>query len=468
MSNINGILNMGSRALLAQQMAIEVTGHNIANVNTPGYSRQRVNMETNEPVSSFGTGVKATEIQRIYDQFLGDQINNESQNLGRWEAQKGALERVEMVFDESSGYGLNQAMSEFWNAWQDLANNPSGHTERVTLLAKSETLATTFNMTYSDLKQIQNDMDAGIKGTIKKINLAAEQIVNLNQKIPQAELNNQSANDYRDERDLLLKDLSSMIDISSFEDDEGKVTVLVGNGKPLVENVNSWSLSTETNGSDLQDIVWNDGNGNSVNITDNISGGKLKGWLEVRDVTVPDYLNRLDALAGSIIKEANDFHEDGFGLNDSTGNEFFTGTSASDIAVHQDIIDDVNNIAAAGSLAGVPGDNSNAITIANLQNGLDHDDIVVDATTYIIDGETFDDFYNSLVSDVGSSVQKATINFDHQSAMADQLDNYRESVSGVSLDEEMVNLVKFQHAYEAAAKLISTVDEMLETVISMV
>lgn len=456
MSNINGILNMGSRALLTQQMAIEVTGHNIANVNTPGYSRQRVNLEANEPVSSFGTGVRDREIQRIYDRFLGEQINNESQNLGRWEAEKGALEKVEMIFGESSGYGLNQAMSEFWNTWQDLANNPSGHTERVTLLAKSETLATTLNMTYSDLKQVQNDMDAGIKGTIREINLAAEQIVDLNQKIPQAELNNQSANDYRDERDLLLKELSSMIDINSFEDDEGKVTVLVGNGKPLVENVTSWSLSTETNGSGLQDIVWNDGNGNSVDITDNISGGKLKGWLEVRDVTVPDYLNRLDILAGSIISDVNSIHVSGFALDDSTGNAFFTGTSADDIAVDSIIINDVNKIAAAGSLAGVPGDNSNAIAIANLQNGL------------TISGTTFDDYYNSLVSDVGSSAQEAAINFDHQSAMADQLDNYRESVSGVSLDEEMVNLVKFQHAYEAAAKLISTVDEMLDTVISMV
>ncbi|MBW2099632.1 MAG: flagellar hook-associated protein FlgK [Deltaproteobacteria bacterium] len=454
MSNINGILNMGSRALLTQQMAIEVTGHNIANVNTPGYSRQRVNMETNEPVSSFVTGVKATGIQRIYDQFLGDQINNESQNLGKWEARKGALERIEIILDESSGYGLNQAMSEFWNTWQDLANNPSGHTERVTLLAKGETLATTFNMAYSDLIQIQNDMDAGIKGTIREINLAAEQIVDLNQKIPQAELNNQSANDYRDERDLLLKELSSMIDINSFEDDEGKVTVLVGNGKALVENVTSWSLST--NGSDLQDIVWNDGNGNPVDITDNISGGKLKGWLEVRDVTVPDYLNRLDTLAGSIISEVNDIHESGFGLDGLNEYDFFTGTSADDIAVDSIVINDVNKIAAAGSLAGVPGDNSNAIAIANLQNGL------------TMSGATFDDYYNSLVSDVGSSTQEAAINFDHQSAMADQLDNYRESVSGVSLDEEMVNLVKFQHAYEAAAKLISTVDEMLETVISMV
>jgi flagellar hook-associated protein 1 FlgK len=460
MSNINGILNMGSRALLTQQMAIEVTGHNIANVNTPGYSRQRVNMETNEPVSSFVTGVKATEIQRIYDQFLGDQINNESQNLGKWEARKGALERIEIILDESSGYGLNQAMSEFWNTWQDLANNPSGHTERVSLLAKSETLATTLNMTYSDLKQIQNDMDAGIKGTIREINLAAEQIVNLNQKIPQAELNNQSANDYRDERDLLLKELSSMIDINSFEDDEGKVTVLVGNGKALVENVTSWSLSTETNGSGLQDIVWNDGNGNSVDITDNISGGKLKGWLEVRDVTVPDYLNRLDTLAETIMSEVNTLHKNGFALDGlTTGKDFFTvtGTSAADIAVDQDIIDDVNNIAAAESADGV-GDNSNAIAIANLQNGL----------TLSGGTATFDDYYNSLVSDVGSSAQEAAINFDHQSAMADQLDNYRESVSGVSLDEEMVNLVKFQHAYEAAAKLISTVDEMLETVISMV
>ena len=462
MSNVFGILNTGRTALLTQQKAIDVTGHNIANVNTDGYSRQRVNMETNEPYSSqpgqTGTGVRAAEIQRIYDRFLGAQINNENQNLGNWETQKGVLERVEIIFDESSGYGLNQAMSEFWNAWQDLANNPSDYAGRAALLAKSETITATFNNIYSNLEQIQTDIDTSIMGTVKEINSIAERIAGLNQKIALTEVGGQNANDYRDSRDLLLKELSLKINIDSFENSDGKVTVLVAGGRPLVENISSWNLSTQPDvDSDFQDIAWTDSDGHLVDITDSISGGKLKGWLEARDVTIPDYLSKLDNLAEGIITEVNDLHKAGLGLNDVSvaGRNFFAGTTATNMAVD---VDDVNNIAAAGSFDGLPGGNSNAIEIANLQNALKMNS----------DTATFDDYYNSLVSDVGSGVQKATVNFDHQSSMVTHLDNYRESVSGVSLDEEMVNLIKFQHGYNAAARLISVADELLDRVISMV
>lgn len=467
MSNVYGILSTGRTALLNQQKAIDVTGHNIANVNTDGYSRQRVNMETNEPYSSqpgqTGTGVRTVEIQRIYDQFLGAQINEENQNLGNWEAQKGVLERVEIIFDESSGYGLNQAMSEFWNAWQDLANDPSDYAGRAALLAKSETMTTSFNSTYLNLEKIQRDIDTNTMETVKEINSIAERIAGLNQKIALTEVGGQNANDYRDSRDLLLKELSLMINVDSFENSDGKVTVLVAGGRPLVENISSWNLSTQPDvDSDFQDILWTDSGGNPVVITSSISGGKLKGWLEVRDVIIPDYLSKLNELAEGIITEVNDLHKDGLGLNDVVVAErnFFTGTKVIDIAVNQDIVDDVNNIAAAGSLDGLPGGNSNAIKIADLQNELTMNGNPATAT--------FDDYYNSLVSDVGSWVQKATVNFGHQSLMITHLDNYRESISGVSLDEEMVNLIKFQHGYNAAARLISVADELLDRVISMV
>jgi flagellar hook-associated protein 1 FlgK len=463
MTGIYGvILNAGRGAIIAQQKAIEVTGHNIANVNTLGYSRQIANLAANEPIQCgpgmVGTGVRATEIKRIYDHFLGLQINNENQHLGRWEAEKGVLERVEIVFDESSGYGLNQAMSEFWNAWQDLANNPSGNVERVTLLAKSESMATTFNSMYSSLEKIQRDIDTSISGTVEEVNLIARQIADLNRKIVDVEITGQKSNDYRDSRDLLLKELSSMIDINTFENSDGSVTVSASGGKPLVEGLHSWDLSTETNPNGFKDIVWVDNDGNTTNITDDISGGKVQGWIEARDVTIPDYLNRLDNLAAKIISEVNALHSNGFGLDGSTGNDFFSGTSASDMAMNQVIVDDVNLIAAGSSADGVPGDNSNAIAIANLQN-----ELLMGGNT-----ATFDDYFNSLISLVGSDVKEATANFDHQNSMVAHLDNYRESISGVSLDEEMVNLIKFQHAYDAAAKLISTVDELLNTVINMV
>jgi flagellar hook-associated protein 1 FlgK len=462
MTDIFGILSIGRGALLTQQKAIDVTGHNIANVNTPGFSRQRVNMETREPFTSMpgqmGSGVRAAEIQRVYDRFLGGQINHENQNLGRWETHKGGLERVEMIFDESTGYGLNQALSEFWNAWQDVVNNPSGQAERTVLVSRSEVLAGNFTQIDADLKQLQRDIDISIRGAVGEINQLSAEIAALNEEIALAEVNGQNANDFRDKRDLLLKELSALIDIESFEGDGGKVTVMAAGGRPLVENTTSWRLSTEDNGSGHQDVVWIDGDGNPVTITGAVSRGALKGWLEVRDEYIPEYLTRLDTLAGSIISEVNTIHQGGFGLDGSTGNDFFSGTSASDMAVDANIVSDTNLIAAAENPGGAPGDNGNAIEIAELQNSL-----TTNGNT-----ATFDDYYNALVSDIGTQSQKATINYEHQSAVVTQLDNYRETISGVSLDEEMVNLVKFQHAYDAAAKLIVTVDEMLATVINMV
>jgi len=462
MTHLYGILNVAKGALHTQQKAIDVTAHNIANVNTPGYSRQKVNMVTSHPLSSepgqLGTGVQAAAIQRMYDSFLGIQINTESQSLGKWEAQKDSLQKVEMILDESSGYGLNGALSEFWNAWHDLVNEPSSQTERAVLLAKSESLANIFNRISADLKQIQRDLDTRISGTVQEINRIADRIAGLNEQIAQVEASGRNANDLRDGRDLLLTELSSMIDINTSEGPDGKMTVLLSGGRPLVQNGTSWDVSIETNASGLQDILWLDGSGGSVNITETISGGALKGWLQVRDGSVPSYLSRLDDMAAGIIQAVNNLHSSGFGLDGSTGNDFFVGTTASDIGIHPNVLGDPRSIAAAGTASGVPGDNSIAIAIAGLQ-----DDLTMDGNT-----ATFGAYYNSIIADLGGAVQEAAANYDHQSAMVEQLTGVRESVSGVSLEEEMVNLIRFQHAYEAAAKLVSTTDELLETVIAMV
>jgi flagellar hook-associated protein 1 FlgK len=458
MSNIYGLLSVGRVALATQQKAIDVTGNNIANVNTPGYSRQRLTMESADSIryatGQMSSGVRANrKIDRMYDQFLGAQINNENQGLGKWEAQKNSLEKVEMIFNEASGNGLNQAMGDFWNAWQELANNPSGHVERVELLAKSRIMAGMFNKIASGLEQVRNDMDTNIKGTVDEINLLAKEIADLNGKIRKAEVGGHSANEFSDQRDLVLKELSGFIDVNSFKDNQGHMTVLTGGGRPLVEGVLSYELTTEFNAGHYN-VEWINGYGNQTDITANISGGKLKGWIETRDVAVPDYLNRMDSLASSIMTKVNTLHQAGFDLNNNPGGVFFSGASALNMSVDSALLADTDLIA-AGSLSGDTGDNGNALAIAELQDSI------------LINSSTFDDYYNSIVSDVGSSVKNAGINYNQQVSITDQLSNYRETVSGVSIDEEMVNLVKFQHAYDAAAKLISTVDEMLATLMNI-
>ena len=462
MTTIPGLLSIGSKALMAQQKGINVTGNNIANVNTPGYSRQRLNLSSDVPIMTgnglMGSGVTANKVERVYQRFLGVQINNETQSLGQWEAHKDALEKVELIFDESGGYGLNQVMSEFWNAWQDLTNNPSGSVERTVLVAKSEMLTATFSKNYEDLQKIQRDIDWNIEGAVEEINRLSENMVDLNQKIIQVESGGHMANDYRDQRDLVLKELSELIDINSFEDANGGVTVSVGSGQALVEGTHTYKLSTQANADGHQDVTWLDSSGNTVIISNNISKGKLKGWLDARDVDIDNSLNKLDTLAQNLMTEVNSLHATGYGIDGSTGNDFFTGTAlATGIQVNQLIANDTNLIAAAEGID-KPGDNGNAIAIANLQEAL-----TMNGTT-----ATFGAYYDSMVSDAGLAVQQATSYYDHQSQMVLQVENYRESISGISIDEEAVNLIKYQNAYQAAAKLITTADEMMETVLAMI
>lgn len=463
MSNIYGLLTIGQSALLTQQKAIDVTGNNIANVNTPGYSRQRLTIIQNSPVrvgsQTMNTGVSSeAAIQRFYDQFISAQLSDETESLGRWQAQQEALEKAELIFDESGDYGLSGAMSEFWNAWQDLANDPSGVAERTSLVSAGQFLSETFNQMYNSLSELQEDIDANVTTTVGQINDIADRIAELNRKVSQIEVSGLNANEMRDERDQLVLELSELIDVQSFEDENGNINISVGNGKALVDGTNTWDLTTTDNGG-VQDVFWVGSDSTNVNITTQISGGELKGWTEARDVLIPDYMNQLDTLAANIISEVNALHAAGTTLDsvNTSGVAFFTGTGAVDIAVNSDIVDNTDLIAAAEAGEGLPGGNSTAMAIAELQSA-----------TAMPGSSTFDAYYNSLVSKIGADVQSADFNQAHQATMVQNLENYKLEVSGVSLDEEMIKLVQFQQAYNAAAKIITTADEMLDSLMSLV
>jgi flagellar hook-associated protein 1 FlgK len=463
MSSIDSILNAGRTALLANQKAIDVASNNIANVNTPGYTRQRpVFRSLGATLTAGGTsaaGVHITDVRRAYDRFLSAQLNTEKQAMGRWEAQQGGLERAEIIFTEAEDFGLSHVMSEFWNAWQDLSNNPAGHIERVAVVGKAQQLSMTFNQMAHELSQLRTDMNSSIKGVIDEVNWLSEQIAGLNAKIKEVEAGGVTANEMRDTRDQMLQDLSQLIDLSAYEKDDGSLSVIIGTGQPLIENVAAHRLSTAPSGvpGQLDRILLQDSFGATQDITDQIGGGKLKGYLEVRDTFIPDYQTRLDTLAASIIGEVNGLHSLGLAL-DGSQNPFFTGSGAVDIAVDPTIANDANKIAAAGPTDGLPGGNSTAMAIANLQHQL----------TMSGNGTTFGEFYHTLVSGVGNDVQNADNYYQHQEQMVLQLDNYWEAASGVSIDEEMVDLIKYQYAYEAAARVIRAADELMETLISIV
>jgi flagellar hook-associated protein 1 FlgK len=472
---IYGLLNNAKSALFTQQKAIDVTANNIANVNTEGYSRQRLSVKQNGQINYEGgtlnSGVQTTtSIQRIYDRFLSSQLSDAAAQKGRWQAQKDTLEKAELMFGDASGYGLNSAMGEFFSSWQEVANNPSGFTERAALLADAQSMTELFNKLDRDLNQVQSDSDLSIIGTVEDINTLSREIADLNLKIAEVENGSEHiANEFRDHRDMKLKELSELIEVNSFEDDNGYLTIATANGHNLVEGARSWQLTTESTTDGFKDVFWESSSGTLNNITDEISTGKLKGWIEARDEIIPDYRSRLDDLAQKMAETVNEQHHLGRDLYGHEGLDFFVSasggpvTGAAELVVNNTILDDTNLVAAGeydASTDGVVlmGDNTNAIAMAGIQGRL-----VMSGDT-----STMDDFYNSLVSDAGRFVSQATANADHQAAVSLQLETYREEISGVSLDEEMVNLVQFQSAYAAAAKLVTAADEMLQTVINMV
>jgi len=457
MTNILNILDIGRTALLAQQKAIDITGRNIANADTEGYTRQRVTFSNQGP-TSLSHGVVGVDIGRVYDRYLEAQVISAMQTTGRWNSQQSGLERIEILFDESSGTGLSQRLNAFWNAWMDLANLPSGPVERSQLLARSRELVSLFNGTSADLGQLQRQANTTIQNTVDSINIMVGQLAELNGRIRQGDLSGSDTNTLKDSRLQLLKELSEKIDVVGHEHEDGTLSVTLASGNPLVEGTRSMRLNTTPGIGPFQDaIVWVDGQGNATSITDQIGNGELKGWLDVRDQIIPDIMGRLDALAGNMITEVNAVHLAGFAL-DGTQNTFFTGSTAADIAVNTVILNDPDKIAAAGPAESVPGGNGTAMAISALQSAA------------LMNGGTanFGQFYTALVSDIGSELQTANLNASHQNDVSASLMAYRESISGVSLDEEMVRLIQYQHAFEAAAQLINVADEMLETVIQMI
>jgi len=329
MLGLYSVLDMAKVALLAQQANMAVVSHNISNVSTPGYSRQRLDIETSPSLSTdigqMGTGVRALGVGREYDAFINAQLNIEKQILGNWQAQDYSFLRVEGLFNESSESGLSGAMNEYWNAWQAVADNPSGSAERVNLISLAETITRDFNSRFNELFTIQSDIDANIKGIVDEINMLVDQIAEVNEKISWIETAGDAANDFKDERVRLLDELGGMIGFSSFEDSSGQVTVLMESGSPLVQSNKSWHLDVrpDPTNNGFYDIGWVVGSGTFTDVTDSITRGELSGLLEMRDTSISGYIDNIDKLAAGIINETNKLHYYGYGLDGSTENNFF-------------------------------------------------------------------------------------------------------------------------------------------------
>ena len=459
---INRLMDIGISALFTSQQALSVTGHNIANVNTPGYSRQQVTLAANRPENGspgqIGTGVHAESIRRSFDSFVEQQLLSSRERLGEFTASSNALARLEPLFGDSRNQGIGAGLNEFFSALQDVATNPNDLSARTVFLSKATALAGQFNQSAAALTNAQQSIDHQIGQTITDVNRLTSQIAGLNEKIANAESSGQQANDLRDERGVALADLGERIEISSIEDAKGQVTVFAGRGQVLVDKERTFQLVgvPDPGNNGLLDVRYDPGAGSTESLTPVIQSGQIKGLLDIRDQTIPSLRASLDTLASEITTQVNQQHRLGFGLDGSTNQNFFapTGTTASTIAVS---LTNVRQIAASSTAAGVPGNNANALALAGLSN--------TDFTSF--GNVTFQEYYSTLAGNFGSIVQGAQSNLKAQQALHDQLTSQRASVSGVSMDEELANLLQYQRSFEAASRMITTADQLLQDILAM-
>jgi len=457
MSTISATVHSALSALNAYSVAISVTNTNIANVETSGYSRQTAVIKEKTSANGIGTGVDVSAIERAYDSFLTLQLRSANQELGKSSVEVKVLTSIEQVFADTEDSGLSVAMSEFWNAWQDVVNDPSGSTTRSVLASAADTLADTFNGMSSELSDIAEGIEDSLIETVEKINELIRQIADENQNLVQLEASGQDANTCKDNLDSLVLELSSLVDINTSSNDAGQISIQLSKGKPLVEGNIAWSLSTEKNWTTgLMDVTWVDSAGDSTVVTDTVSSGELGGYLEVRE-ELASYQDQLDELAVAIMAQINALHTSGYDVNGDEGVSFFTGPGAGDMAVNSEIISDSGKIAAASTADGGSGDGSNAVAIAELQNK-----ISLNSET-----STFSDYYDALVSKIGASVQSTESGYESLSNAQEYYTNQCLSVSAVSLDEELAKLTLYQNAYDAAAKMMTVLDEMMESLIAM-
>jgi flagellar hook-associated protein 1 FlgK len=558
MGTLGGILSTGKQALLAQQTALQVTGQNIANVNTPGYSRERPEFVSTptDLTTALRSGVNVDEVVRAYDRFVTTQINTASSNLQSTQTQADLLGQIESLFHDLSTpeTGISGALHTLFGDFHKLAQNPQGLAERNILVQQGKTVADAFQQLTNGLQAVRQQSNGALGDAVASVNSLTKQLATLNGQIQQREVDPKNpANTLRDQQDVLLKQLSEKVNITSFTLNSGQLTVLLGGGRPLLEGTRSSTLATQVDPDDPQRLLIDlqDPQGNSTDVTTSIQSGHIHGLLEARDTILPRLSTSLDRLAAQLTTTINQTHSTGYGLDGTTGKDFFvprhvtgqalaantgggtlqsvsiadptqltlddyrltfansgppptfdivnattgatvaagqnytagttvhfaglavaladngtppqpgdtfllstTRDAAKNLAVDPALLTDPRQIAAAQTPN--PGDNANALALAQLQDA------------QVMDGSTFAASYQTLVVSVGAESQQASQLADQQHTALSGLENRRESLVGVSLDEEQVNLIRFQQAYNAAAQFIHIADQLGQTVLDLI
>jgi flagellar hook-associated protein 1 FlgK len=453
-------MNTGSYALRIQQLAMQVVGQNTANVNTDGFTRRRLDLTTAPPSAGLGVwdagaGVDVLNLARVRDGVLDRQVRTGNGDLNYWSKKDDVLSQVENVFNEMGDSAIGTQLQDFWASWQDLANHPEGDANRSAVLQKAQTLSAGVRRAYSDLSQRHDNVDSQIKTDVTEVNSLTSKVAQLNVQIVRSEMSGGEASDLRDERDRVLDRLSSLMNISTQEDSNGAVSVFNG-GQAIVQLDHNTELTMSTVSSNglLNTVVTYGTSGRQLEL----QGGEIKGLMDVRDKDIRSVMDNLDTFAVALANRVNEVHRTGYSGTNITGVDFFASdvTGAASFRVSDAVSDDYSLIATAAA-PDSPGDNSIALQLAGIQN-----------EKLLNSGRsTASEFYRDAMLDLGSKKSFATSQLKVEQVAADNLENRRQQVSGVSLDEEMTRLVQVQQAYGAAAKIVNAVDQMMQTVLTL-
>jgi flagellar hook-associated protein 1 FlgK len=508
-------LEIAVRGLYTAQRNLDVINHNVNNINTPGYSRQIANQLASRPVALFngtgmlGTGSDVTGINRIRDEYLDFKYWSENTTYGEWECKRALMADLEATFNEPSNSGFSTMLDEFFNSLQELAKDPGSEAVRALVKERGITLAKYFNNMATHMEELQVDLNHQINTKVNRINSLGSQIQQLNKQIYRSELDGNVANDLRDQRTLLIDELSKLVNVDVHEVVAGKLPngkedkrmLITINGKPFVDHYDLTKLAVKQRADklnpdedvvNLYEVMWEDGN--SIQIR----GGELKGLLDVRDGNegengsplykgIPFYIKKLNQFVRVFAQAFNEGiiggvdmegHADGIGADNSTEIRFFTmlGTgnlpmsssdfisnpdcynelTAKNFCVSSDIINDISKIATSDTPDQI-GNIENINKLIKMRNN-----------THMFTEGAPEDFMKSIVSTLGIDSQQAVRMSANQNAMIRQVENQRLSESGVSMDEEMANMVKHQQAYNAAAIMINTMSEIYDILINRV
>lgn len=472
MLGLNGLLNLGTRSLQAQRTATEVVGNNIANASNAAYARQKVDLQSSTSIDTKvgeeGTGVDVTGISQIRNTYLDAQIQDQKSVTGSLTAQQTALQQAEAVLGQSldqtgqsSGsstsdttgtqHGIGDAINNLFSSLQTLSNDPTSMSQRQVFLTQAQDLATRFNQTDTNLSDLQSSLDTQLEDNVSKANTLLTEIAKLNQQISDANASGGNANELIDTRTSRLEDLAELIKTDVTTGDNGMVNISINDQSLVTGNEVNDTLTT-TDGGDGQILVQTQQGSQPISPT----GGSIQGIIEVRDGSIATLKSSLDTLAQDFITEMNTVHATGFGLNGTNGEDLFSGDSASTIAVNSDLTSNPALLQLSGN-SGSSGDNSVALAMAQL----------ADKSISDLNDLNFYKSYTQAVTVLGQDASSINTQISDQTVVSNMLSQQRTSLSGVSLDEEMSDMIKYQQAFQASAKIVNTVDEMMDTVLNM-